>query len=224
VSFSFTLCEAWQVVPGHPLFAAIYDRMAAVGEKAGMRELRAELLAGARGRTLELGAGTGLNLGHYGEAVTELLLTEPDPHMAKRLRRRISESPPPFPARVIEAEAEQLPFEDASFDTVVSTLVFCTVSDPEQAAGEAARVVKPDGELLLVEHIRAEDGSTPARWQDRLERPWGWFTGGCHPNRDTATTLSARFDVSVLEPDALPKAPPIVKPLIRGSARPLGAE
>jgi ubiquinone/menaquinone biosynthesis C-methylase UbiE len=141
-------------MPGHPLFAAVYDRMAAVGEKAGMRELRAELLAGARGRTLELGAGTGLNLGHYGEAVTELVLTEPDPHMAKRLRRRISESPPPFPARVIEAEAEQLPFEDASFDTVVSTLVFCTVSDPEQAAGEAARVVKPDGELLLVERTR----------------------------------------------------------------------
>jgi ubiquinone/menaquinone biosynthesis C-methylase UbiE len=211
-------------MPGHPLVAAIYDRMAAVGEKAGMSELREELLAGARGRTLELGAGTGLNLSHYPEAVSELVLTEPDPHMAKRLRRRLSESPPPFPARVIEAAAEQLPFEDASFDTVVSTLVFCTVSDPERAAGEAARVVKRDGELHLVEHVRAEEGSTQARWQDRLERPWGWLVGGCHPNRDTATTLSARFDVSGLRPDALPKAPPIVKPLIRGRARPVVAE
>jgi ubiquinone/menaquinone biosynthesis C-methylase UbiE len=164
-------------MPGHPLVAAVYDRMTAAGERAGMGELREELLAGASGRTLELGAGTGLNLGHYPGAVSDLVLTEPDPHMAKRLRRRLSASPPPFPARVIEAGAEQLPFEDASFDTVVSTLVLCTVSDPERAAGEAARVVKPDGALLLVEHVRAEQGSSQARWQDRLERPWGWFMG-----------------------------------------------
>ncbi|MEK6277969.1 MAG: class I SAM-dependent methyltransferase [Actinomycetota bacterium] len=206
---------------GHRLFAAMYDRMLAAQEKAGLRDMRAELLSEARGRSLEVGAGTGLNLPHYTDAVTELVFTEPDPHMAKRLRRRAAEAGLPSPVEVIEAGAEDLPFEDASFDTVVATLVFCTVSDPGRATAEAARLLRPGGQLLLLEHVRAEEGSRRARWQDRLERPWGWVGAGCHPNRDTASTLGARFDVSGLAEDTLPgSAPPIVKPLIRGVARP----
>jgi ubiquinone/menaquinone biosynthesis C-methylase UbiE len=205
---------------GHRLFAAVYDRMLAGQERAGLREMRAELLAGARGRTLELGAGTGLNLSHYSAQVTELVLTEPDPHMAKRLRRRLSEVEPEVRVEVVETGAEELPFPDASFDSVVSTLVFCTVPDPEHAAAEASRVLKPDGRLLMIEHVRAEEGSTRARWQDRLERPWGWVGAGCHPNRNTVATLSSRFDTSGLRDDTLPgPAPPIVKPLIRGAVR-----
>jgi ubiquinone/menaquinone biosynthesis C-methylase UbiE len=212
-------------MPGHRLFAAIYDRMMAAQERAGLREMRAELLAGARGRVLELGAGTGLNLAHYPAAVTELVLTEPDPYMAKRLRRRIAETELPFAVEVVEAGAERLPFEDHSFDTAVSTLVLCSVHDASQSAAEVARLLKPDGKLLLLEHVRGEEGSRLVRWQDRLERPWGWLGAGCHPNRDTAATLSAGFDVSELQADRLPgSAPPIVKPLIRGSARPVAAE
>ena len=209
-------------MPGHRVFAALYDRFVIAGpEKAGLRKMRAGLLAAARGRVLELGAGTGLNLAHYRDAVTELVLTEPDPHMAKRLRSRAASIP--IPSEVVEAGAERIPFEDRSFDTVVATLVLCTVDDPDRAAAEAARLLKPDGRLLLIEHVRADDPRR-ARWQDRFERPWGWLGAGCHPNRNTIATLSARFDVSELSPDQMPgAAPPIVKPLIRGSARPLTA-
>jgi ubiquinone/menaquinone biosynthesis C-methylase UbiE len=208
-------------MPGHRFFAAIYDRLMASSEKAGLRDMRAELLAGARGRVLELGAGTGLNLDHYTGAVTELVLTEPDHHMARRLRARVESSEFPFGVEVLETGAEELPLDDAGFDTVVATLVFCTIANAPEAASEAARVLKPDGELLLLEHVRAEEGSSRARWQDRLERPWGWFGAGCHPNRATARTLSQRFDTSELQSDQFPgSVPPIVKPLIRGAARP----
>ena len=204
---------------GHRFFAAIYDRMLAGTEKAGLAQMRAELIAGARGRTLELGAGTGLNLPHYTAAVTELVLTEPDPFMARRLHAKLAEDPPaPESVEVIETPAERLPFEDDSFDTVVGTLVLCTVDDPSAAAREVARAIKPQGRLLYLEHVRDPGEGRLARWQDRLERPWGWVGAGCHPNRDTATTLAgAGFAV---EPDRaeLPKAPPWVRPLIRGSA------
>jgi ubiquinone/menaquinone biosynthesis C-methylase UbiE len=211
-------------MPGHPVFAAIYDRMLAAQEKAGLRTMRAELLSAARGQVLELGAGTGLNLSHYTDQVSELVLTEPDPHMAKRLRQRVEATELPFGVEVVETGAEQLPFEDRSFDTAVSTLVFCSVHDAGQAAAEVARLLKPDGQLLLLEHVRGQSEGRLTRWQDRLEGPWGWLGAGCHPNRDTATTLSASFDVSGLQRDELPGfAPPIVKPMIRGAARPVSA-
>jgi ubiquinone/menaquinone biosynthesis C-methylase UbiE len=204
---------------GHRLFAAIYDRMLSGTEDAGLRDMRADLIRTASGRTLELGAGTGLNLGHYTDAVTELVLTEPDPHMARRLRARLAAEPPaPGSVEVVEAPAEELPFEDASFDTVVSTLVLCTVESPERAIGELKRVLRSGGRLLYVEHVRSE-GERLERWQDRLERPWGWFAGGCHPNRPTAATLTAAgFDVEP-EHGTLPKVPPIVRPMIRGTAQ-----
>ena len=206
---------------GHPLFAALYDRMTARAERAGLADLRAGVLAGASGRTLELGAGTGSNAAHYPAAVTELVLTEPDPHMARRLREKLSSSPPPFQYEVVEAGAESLPFADDSFDSVASTLVLCTVDDPARTVSEVARVLRPGGGLLLLEHVRDPASGRLARWQDRLRRPWGWFAGGCHPNRDTAATLrGAGFDVSALESAQLPGAPPFVRPAIRGSAAP----
>jgi ubiquinone/menaquinone biosynthesis C-methylase UbiE len=208
---------------GHRIFAALYDRLLSGTERAGLRDMRAELLAGARGRTLELGAGTGLNLAHYTDAVTELVLTEPDPHMARRLRRRLEEEPPaPGRVEVIEAQAERLPFEDQSFDTVVSTLVLCSVESPGGAAAEIARVLKSDGRLLYLEHVRSGDPAV-ARWQDRLERPWGWLGAGCHPNRDTLAQFEATgLKAEPVERDQMPKAPPIVRPLVRGEARRAG--
>jgi ubiquinone/menaquinone biosynthesis C-methylase UbiE len=101
---------------GHRFFAAIYDRMLAGNERAGLREMRSRLLRKAGGRTLELGAGTGLNLPHYPDSVTDLVLTEPDPHMARRLRRKLESEPLPFPVEVIEAGAERLPFADGAAD------------------------------------------------------------------------------------------------------------
>ena len=197
------------------IFAATYDRMLAEQEEAGVRERRAELLAGARGRTLELGAGTGMNLEHYPDAVNELVLTEPFGPMARRLRRRVAASG--RAAEVIEAGAERLPFGDASFDTVVSTLVLCTVEDAGAALAEGRRVRRPDGRLLVLEHVRSDDPGA-ARWQDRLERPWRFVAHGCHPNRDTVAAISGTLTIDELERDRLPKAPPIVRPLVVGTA------
>jgi ubiquinone/menaquinone biosynthesis C-methylase UbiE len=197
--------------------------MTARAERAGLADLRASVLAQATGRTLELGAGTGANAARYPAAVTELVLTEPDPHMARRLREKLAASPPPFAYEVVESGAEELPFDGDSFDTVASTLVLCTVADPARTAREVARVLRPDGRLVLLEHIRDPGDGGLGRWQDRLRRPWGWVAGGCRPNRDTLGTLAvAGFDVSGLEPAELPAAPPIVRPAIRGSAAPPG--
>jgi SAM-dependent methyltransferase len=206
---------------GHRFFAAIYDRIMASTEEAGFREIRADVVGSASGRTLELGAGTGLNLPHYGPSVTELVLTEPDPFMARRMRDRLVEEPPAAArAEVVEAGAEHLPFEDSSFDTVVSTLCLCTVDDPNRVASEAARVLRPDGRLLFAEHVRSNSPGL-ARWQDRLETPWGWIAGGCHPNRDTAATLAAAgLDAGEPQQGEFPKVPPLARPLIRGEARP----
>jgi ubiquinone/menaquinone biosynthesis C-methylase UbiE len=209
---------------GHPVFAAIYDRLLASAEKGGLRQMRSDLLREARGRTLELGTGTGHNLDHYPASVTELVLTEPDRYMATRLRRHVADAPPALDAvEVVDAPAEQLPFDDGSFDTVVSTLVFCTVRDPERAALEVRRVLRPDGALLFLEHVRSPHGAGLARWQDRVERPWGWFAGGCHPNRPTHETLpEAGLEVERLSWHTFPKSgmTPWVRPLISGSASP----
>ena len=201
---------------GNPLFAALYDRMMASTERAGLADRRAGLLAQARGETLELGAGTGLNLRHYPPAVTALVLAEPDAAMARRLRKRAAAAA--CAVEVVEAPAERLPFPDARFDTAVVTLVLCTVADPRRALDEIARVLKPGARLLFVEHVRAPGGRL-ATWQDRLERPWGWVAGGCHPNRDTLATLEASaLSVESVEHGVLPKSPPLVRPLLAGTA------
>ena len=201
---------------GNPLFAALYDRMMASTERAGLADRRAGLLAQARGETLELGAGTGLNLRHYPPGVTALVLAEPDAAMARRLRKRAAGAE--RAVEVVEAPAERLPFPDARFDTAVVTLVLCTVADPRRALDEIARVLKPGARLLFVEHVRAP-GARLATWQDRLERPWGWVAGGCHPNRDTLDTLEASaLSVESVEHGVLPKSPPLVRPLLAGTA------
>ena len=205
---------------GHPIFAAVYDKLLATTEEAGLGEMRAQLLSEACGRTLEVGAGTGVNLQHYPRAVTELVMTEPDPHMAKRLRHAVASSSPRVGSiRVLEAGAEGLPFDAAQFDTVVCTLVLCSAADPQRAVAELRRVLKPGGKLLYIEHVRDEDGTRRARWQDRLERPWGWFLGGCHPNRDSGRLIARAFDVPQPRRDEMPgedAATWVVKPLVRG--------
>jgi ubiquinone/menaquinone biosynthesis C-methylase UbiE len=197
-------------------FAAIYDRGLKATEDAGLREMRREVLSGASGRTIDLGAGTGVNAELFPAAVEELVLAEPDPHMLKKLRAKL-----PIEGRsisAVQAPAEDLPFDDESFDTAVFTLVLCTVPDPAAALAEAARVLRPEGKLLFVEHVRAEDPGL-ARWQDRLEKPWRFLADGCHCNRDTVATIEASpFEVTRVERGDLPKAPPLVKPLANGRA------
>jgi SAM-dependent methyltransferase len=197
-------------------FAATYDRGLKATEEAGLRQMRAELLAGARGRVVEIGAGTGVNLDLYPDAVEELVLVEPDPHMAKRLRARLAESD--RRATVLEVPAERLGLEEASFDCAVATLVLCTVPDPGATVAELGRLLKPGGRLLFIEHVRSRHAGL-AGWQDRLEKPWRFLADGCYCNRDTVATIAASsFEVEALEHARTPKAPPIVRPLVRGSA------
>jgi ubiquinone/menaquinone biosynthesis C-methylase UbiE len=197
-------------------FAALYDRMTRRTEEAGLREMRRDLLRKAHGRTIDLGAGTGANLDFYPDQVDELVLAEPSPHMAKRLRAKLEGSG--LRGEVVEAPAERLPFPDASFDTAVFTLVLCTVPDPAAALAEAGRVLRPAGQVLFLEHVRSNDPRV-ARWQDRLERPWRFIGAGCHCNRDTIGAIQhSPLRLEGHERGRLPKAPPVVRPLVRGSA------
>lgn len=196
-------------------FSAFYDTLLKGTEEAGLRDRRREVLAAARGRTIDIGAGTGANLGLFPEGA-EVVMAEPDPHMTKRLREKIAASG--AEVELIEAGAESLPFEDDSFDTAVFTLVLCTVPDPQAALAEAARILKPGGQMLFLEHVRAQQPGT-ARWQDRLETPWRFFADGCHCNRDTVANIeSSPLTLDELQRGELPKSPPITKPLIWGRA------
>jgi ubiquinone/menaquinone biosynthesis C-methylase UbiE len=200
-----------------PVFARGFDRFNKGAEDAGLRDERRSLLARARGRTLEIGAGTGVNIGLYPESEIELVVTEPDAHMRHQLEHKLAALG--RRAEVVNAGGEHLPFPDASFDTVVATLVFCTIPDPEVALAEIARVLKPDGRLLFLEHVRSSERQS-ARWQDRLERPWGWFGRGCHPNRDTLATIKGSgLELLGVEHGQIAKVPAIVRPLIVGEAR-----
>jgi SAM-dependent methyltransferase len=220
------------------LFARFYDRAVKASEENGLRAMRAALLAEARGRVIEVGAGTGVNVDLYGEGIEDLTLVEPDAHMAAQLRKRLGagEGAPrtgarsstaggaaggtrdPVPRRLVEAPAESLPFGEDTFDTAVATLVLCTIPYPASAIAELARVLKPGGRLLFIEHVRSDDPDR-ARWQDRLEKPWRFMADGCHCNRDTEATLAASaFEIETIEYGKLPKAMPIVRPLIRGTA------
>lgn len=172
------------------VFAALYDRMAAMSEPKGMRDRRARVLEGARGRVLEIGAGTGLNLPLYPGHIDDLTVTEPSPPMHRRLQARADELG--STCDVVRAGADRLPFPDESFDTVVSTLVLCTVPDQAAALAEIRRVLKPDGRLLFVEHVVADDPGTE-RWQRRLQRPWRHVADGCDCHRDTLAGLRAAF-------------------------------
>jgi ubiquinone/menaquinone biosynthesis C-methylase UbiE len=198
-------------------FSALYDRCFKASEEAGLRDMRRDLLGGARGRVLELGAGTGLNLDLYPDSVEDLTLTEPDPHMIKQLRRRAAESS--RKAEVVEAGAERLPFNDDSFDTVALTLVLCTVPDPRTALEEIKRVLKPDGQFLFLEHVRSPEPGL-AKWQDRLEKPWRFLGDGCHCNRHTVAAIGAAgFEFGDVERPEFPKGVPIISPMAKGSAR-----
>ena len=179
-------------------------------------EYRRKALAHAQGRVLEIGGGTGFNLPYYPSTIEELVVTEPAPGMLERARRRAATSA--LPVTVRQAPAEALPFEGASFDTVVSTLVLCSVDDPDRALAEIHRVLRHGGQLIFVEHVRWEDQER-AKWQDRLERPWMVLADGCHPNRATLERIEAGpFDVVDVERTELKQSLPLVRPLVAGRA------
>lgn len=197
------------------LFALTYDRQITRAEDAGLRAMRERLLAGASGDVIEIGGGTGLNLPCYGPEVRSLTITEPEPAMLRRLERRTREHR--RSVTVLRAPAEDLPFEDHTFDVAVSTLVLCGVEDQPRALRELRRVLRPGGRLLFIEHLRAADPAW-ARLQDRMN----WLNRlvvCCDCNRPTLDSIrQAGFTLAAVEHTELPKAPKFVRPTVAGSA------
>ena len=164
---------------------------------------RRALMARAAGRVLELGVGTGSNLGFYTEDVTAVVGIDPHDAVLDRAERTVRELEAgglPYRIHLHRADAARMPYDDASFDTVVSFLTLCTVPDYQGAARESYRVLRPGGRLLVMEHVRAEHGAILPRVQRWLNPLWKRAAVGCHLDRDTAAALAdAGFDTSPLE-------------------------
>ena len=198
------------------LIAKIYDRFMAPTEEACLAEWRAELLGQAHGQVLEIGGGTGANLGYYPSGV-ELTVAEPDPHMRQQLQARAAELRPD--ADIVDWAAEELGAADATFDTVVGTLVLCTVGDPARALREIRRVLRPGGRFIFLEHVAADEESSRHRWQRRVEPVWKHVAGNCHLTRRTEETIGAAgFAFESISRESMRKALPIIRPTIRGVA------
>jgi SAM-dependent methyltransferase len=176
---------------------------------------RRKLLAPAEGRVLEVGAGAGFNLPHYPDGLTELVLTDSTEGMLPRATRRGERAG--RTVVTVRAPVEGLPFEDGSFDTVVASLLLCSVDEQDRALAEIARVLEPGGRYLFLEHVRSDDPAL-ARRQDRLERLWGFVAFGCRPNRETLPRIEAAFEVEEVERGILPIGPKIVRPYVLGQA------
>jgi SAM-dependent methyltransferase len=192
-----------EAVRGSWLFAAIYDPLLWWAERSGMSDRRHRLMAAARGSVLELGAGTGLNLTHYHKRLDRLVLLEPERHMAKRLERRIKRLG--RPAEIVRATAETLPFDDETFDTVVSTLVLCTVEDPRRALDEIRCVLRPARRDL--DAGRLDDGDirgerVGSRCAERLATRDGGGGRGCRGRRQRGRDEGCGHDQAAESPDA----------------------
>lgn len=199
-------------------FTVWYGVMMRLIDERGLRETRRQVLSDAHGRVLDIGTGTGANLSLFPAAVEELVLAEPDAHMQSVLRRKVDETGGARAIELVQAPAESLPFEDDSFDCVSCTMVMCTMPDPRAGLAEVARVLKPGGRLLFLEHVRSEQPGV-ARTQDRLERPWRFIADGCHCNRDSLATIAASpLTLQDVRRGQMPLAPRFMRPLVYGKA------
>jgi ubiquinone/menaquinone biosynthesis C-methylase UbiE len=197
-------------------FAARYDRCSAPAERRWAAVLRAQLLTDVAGKVLEIGAGTGANLRFYRTA-EHVTLSEPSAAMRARLTAKLSQAE--VPVDVVDATAGALPFEDASFDAVVCTLVLCTVPHQPAALGEIRRVLKAAGQLVFFEHVRGRGAAAVA--QDMITPLTRVVAAGCHPNRDTAAALvAAGFGIESIATIKPRPHMPLIAPFIHGLARP----
>jgi SAM-dependent methyltransferase len=171
----------------HPLFARMYQRIAAAAEAAGAAEHRARLLADLSGRVVEVGAGNGMNFRHYPTSVTEVVAVEPEPYLRARAEEAAAQAA--VPVRVLDGTSTSIPLADASVDAGVASLVLCSVPNQAAALAELRRVIRPGGELRFYEHVRASDDGR-ARWQRRVDPIWTRVAGGCHLTRDTERSIA----------------------------------
>lgn len=198
--------------------AAVYDRFAESSERACLRAWRADLLRDLTGEVLEVGAGTGLNLAHYPRTLARLVLSDPDPHMRRKLALRAAELGW-ADADITEGSLDELPLPGGTFDAVVATLVLCSVPRQDRALAEIRRVLKPAGRLVFLEHVAAEDRPRRLKWQKRVEPWWRLISGNCHLSRRTADAITAAgFRFERITGESMRKAWPLVRPTIRGVA------
>ncbi len=171
--------------------------MKAVGQQ------RQKVVPSASGRVLEIGIGTGLNLSHYQPGlVDELVGIDPELAMHRLAKKRLKQTS--LEARLVGLDAETIPLDDNSFDTIVCTYTLCSIPDPVAALLEMKRVLAADGRLLFCEHGKAPDPNV-RRWQQRLNSVWGRFAGGCNLNRAIPDLLTdAGFNVDRLEEMYIP--------------------
>jgi ubiquinone/menaquinone biosynthesis C-methylase UbiE len=181
----------------HPLFARLYSPISRWLDHRGGSEYRQRLVAPLSGRVIEVGAGNGLNFGHYPESVTSVLALEPESRLRAEAVRGASTAP--VPVKVIGARAERLPVADDQFDGAVLSLVICTVADPGRALAELRRVVRPGGTIRFYEHVRSPRPAVGAV-QDVVTPVWSAGAGGCHLNRDTTAMIrAAGFEITDLD-------------------------
>ena len=206
------------------LMARFYDRMMRTAEERFLADWRRDLLGSLSGHVLEIGSGTGLNLPHYPATVTRLVLSEPDPFMRRQLQAKVADRARNS-VQVVDCAAEKLDFPDASYDTVVSTLVLCSVRDPQRALAEIRRVLRPGGNLAYFEHVVADNPRT-LRWQRLVEPAWKFLAGNCHLTRHTHESIrQAGLDPVRTEHVTMTPAPTLVRRAVKGLARrvPAGA-
>ncbi|UGT61891.1 methyltransferase domain-containing protein [Nocardia asteroides] len=197
---------------GQRCFAAWYPRFMDRVDRAGQSGLRRTQLAAARGRTLEIGAGSGLSVPHYPAGLPELVLLEPNAALREQLSARTE---PPF--TVIDGDAHAIDFPDASFDTVTASLVFCSIRDPAAALAEVHRVLRPGGQFLFHEHVRGTGALGVV--QDVLTPVQRRLADGCHANRDFEALLAASpLTVTEITHTRMPTAVPTIAPLVIGTA------
>jgi ubiquinone/menaquinone biosynthesis C-methylase UbiE len=190
----------------HPLCSRLYAAQVERAEELGLRDRRRDLLAGLSGRVLEIGGGTGVNLRHYPPTVEELVVIEPEPYLRGLLVDAAAASS--LDVRVVDATAERLPFDDASFDAAVCSLVLCSVRDVGAAARELCRVLKPGGELRFMEHVASPRPLRRRAQQLADATLWPHLSGGCHLGRDTlASVEAAGFRVDLRETFGFRNAP-----------------
>jgi SAM-dependent methyltransferase len=203
----------------HRLFAALYDRLSAASEAGGLADRRRQLLARAHGRVLEIGAGTGLNLAYYQPgSVTSLVALEPDGAMRRRLEGRRTEAS--VPVHVVANGVETADLTDGSFDTIVTTMVLCTVPDLPVAAERVRRWLAPGGCLLFLEHVRAPGSLGVA--QRAVTPVWSLVAGGCHLDRDTLGALrGAGLLIADCDRFPMPAGGPLLRTCVQGMAKSL---
>ena len=199
------------------LMAQTYDRVMRKTEQLCLNQWRRELLTQATGEALEIGAGTGINLPHY-PADRKLILCEPDAQMRKQLQKKLAAGTNQQ-IQITDWTAEQINLPDHSLDTIISTLVLCSVKDQQQALKEVYRVLRPGGQLLFMEHVGSED-SRLVRWQKLFEPLWRCVCGNCHLTRTTADNIKANgMVIEQLHESEMLGAPAIARRTLRGRAR-----